>query len=110
MNIILTWHNSLSWNSNERLVFDVINKDIATFFVETSEQLGNEWTIGDQVTDIPRRKHDVLRLIDEINLDVDRVNEFLTNTGHNIIKKPDNWFEQKQLNKLHRGIFKLVCK
>lgn len=93
---------SLIWESNDHLLFDVINEDLAYWFVETSDRLGNKWNIADQITDVPLRSNDISKLISEINHAIDRVNAFFIKMKQQPINKPTNWFDQNQLNTLHK--------
>jgi hypothetical protein len=98
MKIKLRWQQT-----NDELLFDIINQDMACWFVETSQQLGNQYAIGDQATDIPLRRHNTDQLMCELDQHVDRVNEFLIRMKQTfLISKPTNWYDQKQLNKLHK--------
>ena len=94
----------LSWNiTNDSLFFDPINEDLAKWFIETSQQLGNNYAMADMVTDIPNRSSNTEKLINEISNDVDRVNEFIIKTiKQPPVDKPTNWCDQQQLNKLHK--------
>ena len=60
MKIKLTWKLT-----NDVLLFDAINQDLANWFVQTSQQLGNHYSLGDQVIDTILKKSDTNKLIRE---------------------------------------------
>jgi hypothetical protein len=94
----------LCWSlTGDYLLFNVINKDIAEWFIDTSQQLGNNYLIGDMVTDLPHRHQDTEKLIKEISDDVDKINNFIVKTiKQSPINKPTDWCNQIQLNALHK--------
>jgi hypothetical protein len=93
----------LSWlNTSDYLIFDCINEDLCEWFVQKSHELDSKFTTANMITDVPRRSHDTQTLISEINDDIDRVNEFLPRLKQPTINKPTNWFDQEQLNNLHK--------
>jgi hypothetical protein len=97
MKIQLTWKLT-----NDVLLFDVINQDLARWFVHTSQQLGNCYSVGDQVIDTIHKKAATNNLIqEEINY-IKTVNEQLTLLKMPVIKMPSNWYDQRQLNTLHK--------
>lgn len=97
MQIKLTWKQT-----NDHLLFDVINSDIALWFVETSQQLGNKYARGSMATDLPRQSQSTEKLIAEISNSIDQLNQFFTSVRMPVITKPDNWCDQQQLNTLHK--------
>ncbi len=97
MRIQLTWKST-----DDTLLFDVINQDLASWFVQTSQQLGNCFSLGDQVIDILSAKPSANKLIqEEINY-IETVNKQLTLLKMPIFDLPSNWYDQRQLNKLHK--------
>jgi hypothetical protein len=97
MKIQLTWTAT-----NDILLFDVINNDLAHWFVQTSQQLGNSYKVGDQVIDTLRRYLDTNKLIQEEIAYIETVNTQLTRLKMPIFDMPSNWYDQQQLNKLHK--------
>lgn len=97
MKIQLTWKST-----NDILLFDVINQDLAVWFVRSSQELGNRYSIGDQVIDTIRQGADINRLIQEEIDYVETVNKQLTLLKMPIFTLPSNWYDQRQLNKLHK--------
>jgi hypothetical protein len=94
----------LLWTStNDHLFFDVINEELTTWFINTTQQLGNQYSPGNMVTDDARRAHDTNKFVDELSNDVDRVNKFLISMKQPPVAKPNNWCDQQQLNALHKG-------
>lgn len=93
----------LIWNvTNDILLFDVINQDLAFWFVQTSQQLGNHYSVGDQVIDTIKKSSNTDKLIqEEINY-VETVNKQLILLKMPIFNLPSDWYDQKQLNKLHK--------
>ena len=98
MKIKLCWSNT-----NDCLLFDAFNEQLALWFIETSQQLGNNYSTADMVTDIPKRSQDTSKLINEISNDIDRVNKFLVSMKQQPVPKPTNWCDQAQLNALHKN-------
>lgn len=98
MQIKLTWQQTPDY-----LLFDVINPDIALWFVETSQQLGNKYSAASMSTDIPRQADNTERLVDEITRSLEQVNKFFSSMKLPILPKPDNWADQQQLNQLHKS-------
>jgi hypothetical protein len=93
----------LNWKStNDTLLFDVINQDLADWFVQTSQQLGNHYSVGDQVIDIIKKSSDTDKLIQEEITYIETVNKQLTQLKMPIFSLPSNWYDQRQLNKLHK--------
>ena len=97
MKIQLTWKST-----NDILLFDAINCDLANWFVQTSQRLGNNYAVADIVTDGPRRSNGTEQLIQEISHAIQSVNKFLASMKQHTIKIPDNWCDQSQLNTLHK--------
>jgi hypothetical protein len=97
MKIQLTWTAT-----NDILLFDVINNDLTHWFVQTSQQLGNSYKVGDQVIDTLRRYLDTNKLIQEEIAYIETVNKQLTRLKMPIFDMPSNWYDQQQLNKLHK--------
>jgi hypothetical protein len=97
MKIQLTWKST-----NDILLFDVINQDLAVWFVQTSQELGNRYSIGDQVIDTIRQSADTNRLIQEEIDYIETVNKQLTLLKMPTFTLPSNWYDQRQLNKLHK--------
>lgn len=93
----------LQWQkTKDEFLFDVINEDLASWFVKTSHQLGNDYAVADMITDIPLRSTNTDQLISEIDTAVDQVNQLLKKLKIPTFVKPDNWYDQKQLNQLHK--------
>lgn len=97
MKIQLTWKVT-----NDALLFDVINYELANWFVQTSQQLGNRYSIGTQVIDSILKSLDTNNLIREEIEYIETVNNQLTLLKMPRIEVPSNWYDQKQLNKLHK--------
>jgi hypothetical protein len=97
MQIRLTWKLT-----NDILLFNVINRDLAAWFVQTSQQLGNHYGVGDQVIDIIQKSADSDKLIQEEIAYVETVNKKLSQLKMPIFELPSNWYDQQQLNKLHK--------
>ena len=94
----------LSWNeTQDALIFDVINEDVAEWFVKQSNTVGiNRYNLGDQVIDVLSRPSDTTRLINEEIEYVNCVNSILDKFKIPKFQLPDDWYDQKQLNKLHK--------
>jgi len=97
MKIKLHWYNTDNY-----VYFDAINQDLAEWFINTSQQLGNNYSTANLVTDVPRRSHDTVNLIEEISRDISKINHFLTTVKQMPVNVPNNWCDQKQLNRLHK--------
>ena len=97
MKILLTWKLT-----NDTLLFDVINQDLASWFVQTSQQLGNCYRAGDQIIDSLLAKTGTDKLIAEEIAYIETVNNQLALLKMPIIEMPTNWYDQRQLNKLHK--------
>lgn len=98
MKIRLTWSTT-----NDYLLFDAINEQLALWFIQTSQRLGNQYSTADMVTDIPHRAQDTIKLIDEITTDIERVNKFLVSMKQQPVLLPTDWYDQTQLNALHKN-------
>lgn len=93
----------LSWNvTGDDLYFDIINNDLAEWFVEKSSILGNRYSIGDMVIDIIRRPTATENLIKEEIEYITKINDVFKKLKIPLITLPTDWFDQKQLNKLHK--------
>jgi hypothetical protein len=97
MKIQLTWTLT-----NDMLLFDVINQDLTYWFVQTSQQLGNQYSLGDQVIDTILEKSNTNKLIQEEIDYIETVNKQLTLLKMPVFDLPSNWHDQRQLNKLHK--------
>lgn len=97
MQIELVWKKT-----QDRLLFDVINLDLTSWFVDISQRLGNCYGIADQKTDQPKRQQDTEKLILEITNDITQVNKFFVSMRQPEIALPNNWCDQTQLNHLHK--------
>lgn len=97
MKIQLTW--SLT---NDVLLFDAINQDLAQWFVQTSQQLGNQYSTADQKIDTILKSSNTDKLIQEEIRYIETVNKQLMLLKMPVIEVPSNWYDQKQLNKLHK--------
>lgn len=97
MQIKLTWKKT-----NDILIFDVINQDLAEWFVQTSCRYGNQYSVGDQTIDVIKRPLESADLIQqEINY-INTVNHHLRLLKMPEFELPNNWYDQQQLNKLHK--------
>lgn len=93
----------LQWSkTQDYLIFDCINEDIAEWFINSCNNLNTQFNIANMITDIPTRSMDSEVLISEINSAIDLVNEFMPKIKQSPLKKPNNWYDQKQLNQLHK--------
>lgn len=97
MQIKLTWSET-----DQHLNFDVINPDLAEWFVAKCHELGNQFVTADTVTDVPERSDNTLSRIEEINQAIDAVNKFMASMKQPVFAKPQDWFDQQQLNQLHK--------
>jgi len=97
MKIQLTWKLT-----NDTLLFDVINQELANWFVQTSQRLGNRYSIGDQIIDTLIAKPSTSKLIEEEITYIETVNKQLTLLKMPVFDLPSNWYDQRQLNKLHK--------
>jgi hypothetical protein len=94
----------LTWNATQDfLLFDIINQDLAAWFVEQTNTVGvNRYELGDQIIDLFNKKTDADQLIQEEIAYVDTVNEILAKLKLPQFTKPTNWHDQHQLNRLHK--------
>lgn len=94
----------LTWKATQdELLFDVINNDVVSWFVEKSNTHGkNRYESGDQVIDDLVKPQDTEILIKQEIEYVNTVNEILTKLKLPKFALPTNWFDQSQLNKLHK--------
>jgi len=97
MRIKITWNKT-----HDSLIFDCINEKVAEWFVTTAQQLGNNFSTADMITDVPLRGQDVPTLAAELSAAIDLVNSFLPKIKQPEIEKPTDWYDQQQLNKLHK--------
>jgi hypothetical protein len=98
MRLKLTWKNT-----QDELLFDVINDDLVGWFVEKSNSQGqNRYETGDQVIDELVKTQDTEVLIKQEIEYINTVNDVLTKLKLPKFDFPDNWFNQAQLNKLHK--------
>lgn len=98
MKISITWDKT-----KDSLMFNCINEELAQWFVKTAQDLGNNFSTADMVTDVPIRATNTDTLISEITHDINLVNEFMPKIRQDIFEKPMNWYDQAQLNKLHKA-------
>ena len=98
MQIKLTWKETQDY-----LLFNAINPDLAQWFVQTGQQLGNHYSTGNQAIDTILRRSSTDKLIqEEINY-IETVNKQLALLKMPVvIEMPSNWYDQTQLNKLHK--------
>lgn len=94
----------LIWStSQDQLYFDVINDDLAVWFVKQSTTLGqNRFQIGDQLIDTILNPQDSQSLIAQEIAYVQTTNEILTKLRLPIFDLPNDWYDQTQLNRLHK--------
>ena len=88
--------------TNDVVLFDSISPELVEWFVETSKQNGNSFTLGDQEIDKLNQSNDTDLLIQEETDYINTVNSVLQRLRMPAITLPDNWHEQDQLNKLHK--------
>lgn len=93
----------IQWTeTSDQLFFDVINEEITSWFIEKCKESNTKFNIGDMITDVPVRAGDTEKFISEISTAIDLVNNFLPKINQPILAKPDNWYDQQQLNQLHK--------
>ena len=98
MQIKLTWKKT-----NDIVLFDVINEDVAQWFVACGNDLGsNRYSLGDQIIDQLRSADSTINLIKEEKEYISMVNQGLSSLKMPLIKEPENYFDQKNLNTLHK--------
>jgi hypothetical protein len=88
--------------TGDELLFDITNKEFVKWFVEISQQRGNRYSVGDQIIDQISAPKNTQSLIDEEIKYIDTVNTALASLKMPIFAKPDNWYDQRQLNTLHK--------
>lgn len=94
----------LLWNhTQDELLLDVINQDLMSWFVEQSTVNGkNQYSLGNQIIDKLVESRDTEVLIAEEVQYIKQVNEILTKLKLPTFDLPTDWFDQSQLNKLHK--------
>lgn len=97
MKIILVWSKT-----SDTLHFDVINDDLAYWFVDTSQRLGNCYSPGDEMIDVIKRQTPSEILIQQEIEFITKVNDQLRKLRMPEIDLPTNWYDQRQLNRLHK--------
>ncbi len=98
MQIRLVWKAT-----NDEVLFDVLDADVATWFVAHGQKLGkNQYRPGDQVIDQLSAKPSTLKLIQEERAYIKQVNEALASLRMPLFQEPENYLDQKQLNTLHK--------
>jgi hypothetical protein len=97
MKIKLQWHLTQDY-----LLFDVINPELVEWFVLQSNHYGNDYANADMITDLPLRGDDPDILISEISQAIDYINIFLIKLKIPTFVKPNNWYDQNELNRLHK--------
>lgn len=98
MKLLLKWHCT-----DDQLEFDIINQDLAIWFVEKSNTVGtNQYHCGDQVVDILRSKTSTDILISEEKNYIHIVNQALQKLKMPLFVEPNDYYDQMQLNKLHK--------
>ena len=97
MKIQLTWKLT-----NDVLLFDVINSDLALWFIQTSQQLGNRYGVADQIIDTLLAKPKTDKLINQEIAYIETVNKHLDRLKMPVFLMPSNWYDQQQLNRLHK--------
>jgi len=94
----------LTWNkTNDSILFDAHHEKFTTWFVETSQEKGNRYKSGGQLVDeffFPRNTQQFIQ--EEIEY-IDTVNEILGKLKLPLFQKPENWYDQRQLNTLHKA-------
>lgn len=94
----------IKWNlTGDHTIFDVINPELARWFVSTSGRHGNRYSLGTQVIDQLTRPTSIDNLIaQEINY-IEKVNQALTKYKVPLkFELPTDWYDQHQLNCLHK--------
>jgi len=94
----------MTWNqTNDSLFFDIINQDLAIWFIEQSNLLGkNRYALGDQTIDAILQATETGQLINEEIEYINTVNSILTKFKLPALKFPTDWYNQSQLNQLHK--------
>lgn len=97
MYLELAWHQT-----NDRLFFDIIDQDLAEWFVTTSQNLGNQYKLGSEMIDLLSARKSTDDLIAEEIKFVSMVNDQLARLRMPVFTMPTNWYDQRQLNRLHK--------
>lgn len=97
MQITATWNKT-----NDQLIFESINHDLCQWFVQICQDKNTKFFVADMITDVPMRAESSLQLIKEISDAIDVVNPFMKKLRLPEFNKPNNWFDQYQLNRLHK--------
>jgi hypothetical protein len=98
MKIKLKWHQT-----SDELLFDIINQDIAVWFVEQCQQLGeNKYSLGNQAVDMLSQSSNTEKLIKKQKECIAKVNQTLALLKMPLFKEPENYYDQHQLNHLHK--------
>jgi hypothetical protein len=92
------------WSATQdEILFDVINEDLAGWFVEKSSTQGkNRYQVGDQIIDGLLFPSTTETFIEQEVEYVRTINEILTKLKLPTFESPTDWFDQAQLNKLHK--------
>jgi hypothetical protein len=97
MKIKITWSET-----RDTLVFDIINKDIAEWWINKCKELGNQFITTYIITDDPHKPLNINNLVEEIKHDVEYINKFMSKIKQPQFNLPTDWNDQAQLNKLHK--------
>jgi hypothetical protein len=97
MKITATWNKT-----DDRLIFESINDAVCQWFVQTCNERNTKFSTADMITDVPIRAESSLKLIAEINNAIDVLNKFMVKLKLPTITKPSDWFDQQQLNRIHK--------
>lgn len=100
----ITMQLKLVWNDTEdSLIFDVVNEQLTQWFVQTSNTLGsNEYTVGTQIVDELSKPLDTEKLIQEEIDYITKVNVYLRRLKMPEFIFPTSWYSQSELNRLHK--------
>ena len=88
--------------TGDTLLFDVSNENLAEWFVNISNEKGNRYKMGGQIIDDFTCPANVQDLIEQEIAYIDTVNEILQKLKMPAFNKPSDWYNQQQLNKLHK--------
>lgn len=88
--------------SDDVVLFDSINPALVEWFIESSKQNGNTYSLGDQEIDKLNRSNDTDLLIQQEIDYINKVNSILKISKMPQLAMPDNWHNQQQLNRLHK--------
>ena len=97
MKITATWHKT-----NDQILFDSVNDELCQWFVQVCQSKNTKFFIADMITDVPLKARPSLQLIEEISEAIDVVNAFMKKLRLQEFAKPTDWFDQYQLNRLHK--------